>query len=177
MRTLALLFAAAAALAAAPAPAAACSCAGLPTEREATERAAAVFEGRVTRVRTVRSERGHRERSVTFAVRRWRKGGEGRGRTVEIRTGMGGGDCGIAFSRRRSYTVYADQGGDGRLRTGICSLTAPLPDPPGGGLGAADAPRRPFARAADLVSMTVRPPSAWPRLPRGTSRLCREAGR
>jgi hypothetical protein len=113
---------------AAPARLLACSCAGLMTEEEAFDRADAVFTGRVVRVRTVRDTTGWARRAVTFAVGRWEKGGEGG--TVVVRTGMGGGDCGFEFHKRRTYRVFAGRRVDGELGTGICSGTMHLPDEP-----------------------------------------------
>jgi hypothetical protein len=52
-------------------------------------------------------------------------GMDGRGKRVEIRTGMGGGDCGYSFERGRSYVVYAYQDKDG-LVASLCTRTAPL---------------------------------------------------
>jgi hypothetical protein len=113
-----------------PSRAFACSCAYPLSEREALARADVAFEGTVTRVRTVRDSVSYRRRVYTFAVRGWRKGGEGRGRTVEIRTGMGGGDCGYVFARRRVHAVFAYADDDGRLSTSICSMPGLAPDPP-----------------------------------------------
>jgi hypothetical protein len=42
-----------------------------------------------------------------------------------VQTGSGGGDCGYPFAIGQSYLIYADQGPDGNLRTGICSPTHP----------------------------------------------------
>jgi hypothetical protein len=43
--------------------------------------------------------------------------------TLEVYTGNGGGDCGFAFAKGKSYLVYARRGTDGRLTTGICART------------------------------------------------------
>jgi hypothetical protein len=48
----------------------------------------------------------------------------GRGKQVEIRTGMGGGDCGYRFERGQGYLVYAYENKDGLLVASICSRTA-----------------------------------------------------
>jgi hypothetical protein len=53
-------------------------------------------------------------------------GMEGRGTRVEIRTGMGGGDCGFPFQRAKSYVVYAFEDKNGLLVASICSRTAPV---------------------------------------------------
>ncbi len=49
--------------------------------------------------------------------------------TIKIRTGLGGGDCGILFSLGRTYTVYARKIDaydlvDEHLYTGLCDRTA-----------------------------------------------------
>src|SRR5882757_8101077 len=49
----------------------------------------------------------------------------GRGKSLEIRTGMGGGDCGYPFQRGESYVVYANENKDGVLVATTCSRTAP----------------------------------------------------
>lgn len=62
-------------------------------------------------------------RLVRFRVTQtWR--GEAAG-TIEIRTGMGGGDCGYGFVEGKPYLVYA-HGTPGQYSTGICSRTRPL---------------------------------------------------
>lgn len=49
------------------------------------------------------------------------------GPTIEIRTGMGGGDCGFEFRLGQSYFVYAWHGEhDTVLRTSLCSATTAL---------------------------------------------------
>ena len=44
---------------------------------------------------------------------------------VEVKTGLGGGDCGYTFMKGMTYLVYADSR-TGGLRTSICSRTRPL---------------------------------------------------
>ena len=45
-------------------------------------------------------------------------------RSVELETGMGGGDCGFAFESGQSYLVYAYSNKEtGKLGTGICTRT------------------------------------------------------
>jgi hypothetical protein len=61
---------------------------------------------------------------VVFEVAEAYVGMEGRGKRVEIRTGMGGGDCGYPFQRTQSYVVYAHENEDGQLVASICSRTA-----------------------------------------------------
>jgi len=46
---------------------------------------------------------------------------------IEILTGMDGGDCGYAFQSGVDYIIYAYKNSEGRLETGICSRTRPLP--------------------------------------------------
>lgn len=59
-------------------------------------------------------------RVVRFKVTQtWR--GEAAG-TLDVRTGMGGGDCGFAFVTGQEYLVYA-HGSPGAYSTGICSRT------------------------------------------------------
>ena len=48
---------------------------------------------------------------------------EGLRKQVEVRTGMGGGDCGYSFQRGEKYVVYASESKDGTLVTSICSRT------------------------------------------------------
>lgn len=91
---------------------------------------AAIFVGRVTRVRTVTDEmtdgQERRSKIVTLRVQE-RLQGVGRQREVEVRTGAGGGDCGFDFQRDEEYLVYANRSAlTGRLETGICSRTAPI---------------------------------------------------
>jgi hypothetical protein len=47
---------------------------------------------------------------------------------VELRTGMGGGDCGYPFEVGKQYLVYAGKDESGQLSTGICSGTGLLED-------------------------------------------------
>jgi 5-hydroxyisourate hydrolase-like protein (transthyretin family) len=58
---------------------------------------------------------------VVFAIERAFRGVQDA--TVEVTTGMGGGDCGYAFKNGERYIVYASRSSDGRLRTSICSRT------------------------------------------------------
>lgn len=44
-------------------------------------------------------------------------------KTVTVRTGFGGGDCGFDFKVGKTYLVYAGSSQDGGLGTGICSRT------------------------------------------------------
>jgi len=88
---------------------------------------AAIFVGRVTRLRTVTEVVDGAELVQIMATLRvqeqWR-GAEGR-REVVVATGAGGGDCGFQFSLNRTYLVYANQSSrTGGYVTGICSRTA-----------------------------------------------------
>ncbi|HJO05559.1 MAG TPA: hypothetical protein QGG47_16450 [Acidobacteriota bacterium] len=88
---------------------------------------AAIFIGRVTRLRTV-SEEVDGEVVVkilaTLRVQEQWRGAEGQ-REVIVATGAGGGDCGFQFATNRTYLVYANQSArTGRYETGICSRTA-----------------------------------------------------
>ncbi|HXG83603.1 MAG TPA: hypothetical protein VNI84_06210 [Pyrinomonadaceae bacterium] len=64
-------------------------------------------------------------RTVRFAVGEYFRGTAEK--SVEIETGMGGGDCGIAFENGQSYLVYAYRNKEtGKLGTGICTRTQVL---------------------------------------------------
>ncbi len=52
-------------------------------------------------------------------------GMDGTAKQVEIRTGMGGGDCGYPFKLGEPYVVYAYRDKEGLLTASICSRTAP----------------------------------------------------
>lgn len=86
-----------------------------------------VFSGTVvgsTRIEVDRGSYQATERSVKFTV-----GQPFRGSTaseIEVRTGLGGGDCGYGFKTGESYMVYAYRASDGKLYTGICSRTRAL---------------------------------------------------
>ena len=47
-------------------------------------------------------------------------------KTAEVRTGLGGGDCGFSFDVGKRYLVDAGKDEDGQLVTGICTQTAAL---------------------------------------------------
>ena len=105
-----------------------CDCMGPMADAAAVRDNHVVFVGRVTRSRLVTDAEGFSHRVYTFTATRWRKGTPRR--TVEVETGMGGGDCGVLFQRGRTYTVYARRDDRGRLGTGICSGPyLPLPAP------------------------------------------------
>ena len=112
-----------------PPTAHACSCAMDPhaeAPAAALQRAGAVFAGKVTRIYDVLSGWTGLPVSVSFDVAQvWK--GPVRQRTV-IKTGSGGGDCGIDFRLGEDYIVYAyDAGSDPLMKDGlaanICSRT------------------------------------------------------
>ena len=63
---------------------------------------------------------------VSFDTPRFYRGREQA--KVQIRTGLGGGDCGYRFEIGRRYLVYAYSEDSGELSTGICSATALIED-------------------------------------------------
>jgi hypothetical protein len=88
-----------------------------------------VFAGRVVKISTIRlkptSGDDYEERLVSFDVERSYRGWEGK--TAEVVTGMGGGDCGYEFREGVRYLVYAyPHSLTGKLVTGICQRTRPL---------------------------------------------------
>jgi len=102
-----------------------CSCAGPVPQREAFERADAVFRGVVLSV-SVRRERSGTQwprprRVVVRVTERWKGAETGR---VVVRTGMGGGDCGYPFRRGREYLIYAHAASDSVLVAGLCGRTS-----------------------------------------------------
>ena len=89
-------------------------------------KAAAVFTGTVIYSSTTTSKRGEydvRERLVRFNIDQAFRGVKGK--EVEVRTGLGDGDCGYNFRLGAQYLVYAYGDGD-KLATGICSRTRPI---------------------------------------------------
>lgn len=66
-----------------------------------------------------------RTRTIRFAVNESFRGIEEK--SVELKTGMGGGDCGFDFENGQSYLVYAYRNKEtGVLGTGICTRTRVL---------------------------------------------------
>lgn len=125
-RLLTIAVAALLALVALPSRADACSCvAGAPLCQTFWS-TPLVFSGTVTEIEPVPSENPRlmsTRRIVRFRVgRTWRGDASG---TIEIGTGMGGGDCGYNFVKGEQYLVFAS-GSPGRYSTGICSRTRPL---------------------------------------------------
>jgi hypothetical protein len=108
-----------------PTPADACSCIGPQPACAAVWTSDAVFSGTVLRI----TSRDFRQ-LVTFRVdRMWRSNADTSADTLEIETGIGGGDCGFPFRMDRKYLVYASKdvpNHTGRLSTGICSNTRDL---------------------------------------------------
>jgi hypothetical protein len=82
----------------------------------------AVFSGRVVAIDRVDLPKFPRR--ATFQVTEAFLGVSGD--RIEIFTGMGGGDCGYEFRVGDDYIVYA-RFRDGRLTTGVCNRTTPLP--------------------------------------------------
>lgn len=132
----AILLVAVAALAV-PAIASACSCAGGGSPAREFADAGAVFAGTVTSIgdgprrssgilARVRGWLGlatpHR-RSVILSVSESWKGVTAS--SVVVKTGFGGGDCGVGFAVGARWLVYANEY-EGALYTGICSRTAEL---------------------------------------------------
>jgi len=121
-----------------------CSCARLPpganTARQlaksASEGSEAIFEGKVDSVELRwKLAEGHvgdvvpadfdqepPEMAASFEVLRSYRGVEGK--YVQVKTGIGGGDCGFDFETSETYLVFAYKDQSGELSTGICSSTA-----------------------------------------------------
>ncbi len=110
----------------------ACSCVGSGPPCQSFWNTDAVFSGQVTEIKdatikTVSKDGDNRDftfpkRTVRFAVNESFRGIEER--TIELETGMGGGDCGFAFETGQSYLVYAYRNKEtGKLGTGICTRT------------------------------------------------------
>ena len=92
----------------------------------------AVFSGQVTEIKDTPAKPASssdskfssmfRKKTVRFAVNESFRGIEER--SVELETGMGGGDCGFAFESGQSYLIYAYRIREtGKLATGICTRT------------------------------------------------------
>jgi hypothetical protein len=101
----------------------ACSCAEPLLPREAAEKAAAVFIGIVTSHELVTrqdSPLGEPRRRYQLTATEVFKGEVGA--TVDVYTGLGGGDCGYTFEVGQKYLVYT-YGTPPKLNTNICSRT------------------------------------------------------
>ncbi len=117
------LIAVVAALTAGSARVSACTCVVNTSTCKAEWDADAVFVGQVTANDLAAEPDIFLSRRVTFVVKETFKGIEGP--LVDVRTGMGGGDCGFRFSVGDTYLVYAHrQHTTGTLTTGICSRTS-----------------------------------------------------
>lgn len=100
-----------------------CDCAANPPPCEAFWHADAVFAGTVVGSRTINVKDGE----FTFPMRLVRLTVEQplrgmKSTEVEVRTGMGGGDCGYEFRLGQRYLVYAHWQ-DEQLTTSICTRT------------------------------------------------------
>ena len=107
----------------------ACECVGPISPCIAFEDAQAVFVGQAVEITLViPPSKGETAppapflgRRVLFKVAESLRGGVDE--TLEVYTGSGGGDCGFAFSKGKSYLVYARRMASGQLATGICART------------------------------------------------------
>lgn len=127
IRVLTLAVAVLLALLALPSRTEACSCVSGAPICETFWKTPLVFSGTVLEIATDTKSDPRitlgRSRVVRFHVTQaWR--GEATG-TIEIHTGMGGGDCGYKFVEGRQYLVFAS-GAPGQYSTGICSRTRRL---------------------------------------------------
>lgn len=93
---------------------------------------------------------------VTFDVSRSYQGVQPK--HVQLRTGLGGGDCGFDFDAGKNYLVYASRNQFGHLSTGICTGTALLEDSQ--------------ANLAYLRGDPIIPVSAKREVPIATGKLC-----
>jgi len=104
-----------------PSAAHACDCVSAGVPCKAFGNAQAIFAGRVLKI----AGTGSADRRITFEVTQAYHGMTGK--TAEVITGQGGGDCGYDFKEGVSYLVYASPHVDiGDLYTGICTRTRPL---------------------------------------------------
>jgi hypothetical protein len=93
-----------------------CTCDNTSTVRQELAHAVAIFAGRALHT----EPSGIDMRKTTFIVEeRWKGADED---TIEIYTGLGGGDCGYTFWNGARYLVYAYRS-SGKLVTNICSRT------------------------------------------------------
>lgn len=111
----------------APSRAYACSCLAANTAMKALEGADVVFRGTVVGVTDVRdgaTSMTPSGREYTFDVKTvWK--GEVQSQ-YKVRTGFGGGDCGVSFELGESAVVFATMSGDQVLGTGSCSYWRPM---------------------------------------------------
>jgi hypothetical protein len=156
-RVVLLIASAAVAIVWSPRVASACSCMPAGPPCQAYFETDAVFTGTVTAIAIrkgpiegIPPDQLFDRRFVQISVERIGKGVQGAG--VEVRTGMGGGDCGFDFKVGQRYVVYAYRGKDGSLSTGICSRTRALSD---AAEDVAFFSALPAARSGALVSGTI----------------------
>ena len=110
----------------------ACDCSQPGPPCAATEKTPVVFAGRVTQISDIFIPKGtgndrysYPYRVVRFDVEEHFRGPQRK--SIEVTTGMGGGDCGFSFRVGERYVVYAgDAPSLGRLYTGICTRTGPV---------------------------------------------------
>ena len=125
MRRTSILLLSLAALFFTPSATEACSCVGGIPLCESAWTSDAVFSGEVLSVQRMSNETKEPFSSVRVrfkVLESWRGDVSG---VVEVKTGLGGGDCGYSFREGMTYLVYADSRRGG-LSTGICSRTRPL---------------------------------------------------
>jgi hypothetical protein len=96
------------------------------TKKWLKEGKGAIFAGEVIKIEEIqiplsdRPEYFYLKRQVTLKVlKRWKNADSDE---MVIRTGIGGGDCGIHFAERQQYLVDAYEL-NGELETGICTST------------------------------------------------------
>ena len=106
----------------------ACSCMMSGPPCQEYWRADVVFAGLVDEIANTpvrqTDEDAWRTLTVRFSVESAFRGLEGS--RIEVRTGMGGGDCGYGFKKGVRYLVYAHRTKEGHLHASICSRTRPL---------------------------------------------------
>jgi len=85
----------------------------------------AVFAGTVVSIQEEQLESRYWQIVARFQIQNVFKGLALDQKTVEVRTGHGGGDCGVSFKVGETYLVYAHSS-EGVLHTSICSRTRPL---------------------------------------------------
>jgi hypothetical protein len=107
----------------------ACDCPDVGPASKAFSNTPTVFRGRVTRISSIElntsSGEKYSDRLVCFEVQESFRGGAGK--SAEVVTGSGGGDCGYSFREGVDYLVYAfPHPRSGKLYTGICQRTRPI---------------------------------------------------
>lgn len=101
-------------------PAYACSCVMPGTPQEEMVNAEAVFSGKVLEI----EESGYGYDVTLQVLEAWKGVDE---TTIQVHTGMGGGDCGFNFEEGREYVVYTSSS-EGEFEVYSCSLTGLLAD-------------------------------------------------